>query len=196
MRKYGEAIPTEYHGVKFRSRLEANVAMFLDALKIKWQYEVMSYLLPSGHYLPDFYCPEIKQFIEVKGEVDADRLSHALLLCGELAEKMKCDVLMFGRPNTNFMYEWFGDGVQEDFDISEVCCSHCGKSSFCSNLGSYHCRACKAHEGDHDVGRSINRIDFSNLEEIKSELGFEKAIRETRCYSSPPLNKSASSTQA
>lgn len=37
MRKYGEAIPTEYHGVKFRSRLEANIASIRESYQRKKQ---------------------------------------------------------------------------------------------------------------------------------------------------------------
>jgi len=33
------AIPTEYAGCTFRSRLEARWAVFFDAMRIEWQYE-------------------------------------------------------------------------------------------------------------------------------------------------------------
>ena len=34
-----EAIPTRYKGVRFRSRLEAQWAVFWDELGVKWEYE-------------------------------------------------------------------------------------------------------------------------------------------------------------
>ena len=34
-----KGIPTIYKGIKMKSRLEANMAFFLDCLKIKWKYE-------------------------------------------------------------------------------------------------------------------------------------------------------------
>lgn len=50
-----KAIDTNYKGYKFRSRLEARVAVYLDALNASWQYEIEGYLLPvNGNYLPDF----------------------------------------------------------------------------------------------------------------------------------------------
>jgi hypothetical protein len=53
-----KAINTEYKGYKFRSRLEARFAVFLDAMNITWDYEVQGYTLPiNGNYLPDFYLP-------------------------------------------------------------------------------------------------------------------------------------------
>lgn len=50
-------IQTRYGGYRFRSRLEARVAIFLDHLGIKWTYETQGYkLLGSARegYLPDF----------------------------------------------------------------------------------------------------------------------------------------------
>ena len=35
-----EAIPTKYNNYLFRSRLEARWAVFFDAAKIKYEYEV------------------------------------------------------------------------------------------------------------------------------------------------------------
>jgi len=51
-----KAIDTTYKGYKFRSRLEARFAVFLDALGVNWDYEIEGYTLPvTGNYLPDFY---------------------------------------------------------------------------------------------------------------------------------------------
>jgi len=53
-----KAIDTKYKGYKFRSRLEARFAVFLDAMDISWDYEMQGYDLPiNGKYLPDFYLP-------------------------------------------------------------------------------------------------------------------------------------------
>lgn len=62
------SIPTEYAGVTFRSRLEATWAYNLDAWGIRWSYEPEGVILPSGaRYLPDFWLPEIRTWLEVKG---------------------------------------------------------------------------------------------------------------------------------
>jgi hypothetical protein len=66
------AIQTKYAGYHFRSRLEARWAVFFDRLEIKWEYEKQGYNLPySGNYLPDFWLPEYKQWIEIKGAIPA-----------------------------------------------------------------------------------------------------------------------------
>lgn len=63
-----KAIPTEYNGIMFRSKLEAQWAKFFDVNKIKWQYESEGYELSDGtYYLPDFYLPDQGNFFEVKG---------------------------------------------------------------------------------------------------------------------------------
>jgi hypothetical protein len=63
------AIPTEYAGRKFRSRLEARWAVFLDVLDIEWRYEAEGFRLSNGDgYLPDFHLPRFNGgcWIEVK----------------------------------------------------------------------------------------------------------------------------------
>jgi hypothetical protein len=68
-------IETLYNGYRFRSRLEARWAVFLDYARVIYQYELEGFRLPSGSYLPDFYCPDCSSgrdpipmhaFIEVK----------------------------------------------------------------------------------------------------------------------------------
>lgn len=68
-----KAIPTEYNGYVFRSRLEARWAVFFDALDIEYEYEIDGFEFSDGtKYLPDFYLPDIDggMFIEVKGRMD------------------------------------------------------------------------------------------------------------------------------
>ncbi|WP_199552783.1 hypothetical protein [Streptomyces sp. N35] len=63
-----EAVPTEYGGITFRSRLEADWAKTLDTHSIKWCYEPEAVTLPSGAvYIPDFWLPDLGTWIEAKG---------------------------------------------------------------------------------------------------------------------------------
>jgi hypothetical protein len=76
------AIETSYAGCRFRSRLEARWAVFFDALGIRWQYEPQGFDLDGDRYLPDFYLPDQRLWVEVKGNpaaVDAARLCKAAL---------------------------------------------------------------------------------------------------------------------
>lgn len=62
-------IETLYKGYRFRSRLEARWAVFFDALGIPWEYEKEGYQLSDGSlYLPDFWLPNQKIWVEIKGE--------------------------------------------------------------------------------------------------------------------------------
>jgi len=64
-----KAIETIYNGYKFRSRLEARWAVLFDALGLEYEYEKEGYDLSDfGWYLPDFYLPGPKVFVEVKGD--------------------------------------------------------------------------------------------------------------------------------
>lgn len=64
-----KAIETRYKGYRFRSRLEARWAVFFDALNIPYEYEKQGYDLgQDGPYLPDFWLPGHKLWMEVKGE--------------------------------------------------------------------------------------------------------------------------------
>jgi hypothetical protein len=74
------AIETTYKGYRFRSRLEARWAVFFDALEIKWEYEPQGYEKKFDFdkimYLPDFYLPDSKLYIEVKGNSDFEEWAH------------------------------------------------------------------------------------------------------------------------
>lgn len=75
-----KAIETRYAGYRFRSRLEARWAVFLDAVGIKWEYESEGYNISDARpdasdpwYLPDFYVPNFPfmygfegAFLEIK----------------------------------------------------------------------------------------------------------------------------------
>lgn len=82
------AIETKYKGYRFRSRLEARVAVLLDGLGADWEYEPEGFILDNGlWYLPDFKVKNIYLrnqktptmiWIEVKGEMtdlDAKKLN-------------------------------------------------------------------------------------------------------------------------
>lgn len=63
-----QAIETSYKGCRFRSRLEARWAVFFDALDIPWEYEPQGWEMDGGaRYLPDFWLPEQRDWVEVKG---------------------------------------------------------------------------------------------------------------------------------
>ena len=60
------ALPTNYNGIDFRSRLEARWAVWLDAMKVKWTYEPEGFTDGTLSYLPDFYLHKGDSYIEIK----------------------------------------------------------------------------------------------------------------------------------
>lgn len=65
-----KAIETRHNGYRFRSRLEARWAVFMDMLGVKYEYEHEGFELSNGlRYLPDFWLPGQQCWIEVKPDV-------------------------------------------------------------------------------------------------------------------------------
>lgn len=68
-RRYGP--PVFYRGVRMRSRFEGRFASVLDLFKIAWQYEPGDFILTNQRvYRPDFWLPEGKTWVELKGFVE------------------------------------------------------------------------------------------------------------------------------
>ena len=60
------AIETAYCGYRFRSRLEARWAVFLDAVDLGYRYESEGFDLDGVRYLPDFWLPKLAIWLEIK----------------------------------------------------------------------------------------------------------------------------------
>lgn len=82
-----KAIPTEYNGIVFRSRLEVRWAIFMDSLGVKYQYELEGYDLDSAWYLPDFWLPEQEVWLEVKGGCPTNQEERKVRLLCEYSGK-------------------------------------------------------------------------------------------------------------
>jgi hypothetical protein len=80
-------IETEYAGYRFRSRLEARWAVFMDTLGIKYIYEPDGFDLDGTWYLPDFWLPEQKRWIEIKGQKATEEEKNKARLLALKTEK-------------------------------------------------------------------------------------------------------------
>lgn len=96
-----KAIPTYYNGQWYRSRTEAQWAVFFDFLGIKYIYEKEGFdlrgiELKGVWYLPDFWIPALDCWIEIKGEKPTDEAQKkAAMLC---AGSHKTVAILAGRP--------------------------------------------------------------------------------------------------
>lgn len=94
-----KAIEARYRSHRFRSRLEARWAVFLDGLRVRWEYEKEGYNLPSGPYLPDFWLPDLECWLEIK---PANPTPEEITLAKELAEVTDHPIaIFFGVPGDN-----------------------------------------------------------------------------------------------
>lgn len=121
-----KAIETSYKGFSFRSRLEARWAVFFDAMGVQWEYEKEGYDLgEAGWYLPDFWLPETKSFIEVKPKPVSPCVSQNLYLAGKF----------IGGTGKNTPHDWREDFIDlkrysyssaDDLPTNEFFGTYCG----------------------------------------------------------------------
>ena len=119
------AIPTEYKGYLFRSRLEARWAVFLDTLGIRWEYEPEGLILSDGtYYLPDFYLIDFHLYFEVKrkglryteeGKEAIQKISDGMrtdswagLIC--FGDPMDDELIVFCQETDDGGGGWYEDG--------------------------------------------------------------------------------------
>lgn len=92
-----KAIETKYKGHRYRSRLEARWAIFFDTLGVPFQYEPEGFKFEDGtHYLPDFYLPEQKAWIEIKGGEISQQDKHKVEMLSEHIRETGRHVYLFG----------------------------------------------------------------------------------------------------
>jgi hypothetical protein len=95
-----KAIETRYKGYRFRSRLEARWAVFLDSLGLDWAYEPEGYETSEGLYLPDFFVKggngNRGPWIEVKGTDPRD--SEIKKLCDVCNATTAYGLVVVGPP--------------------------------------------------------------------------------------------------
>lgn len=105
-------IPTFYNGIEYRSKTEARWAVFLNDVGVKSQYEPECFILPGGYkYMPDFYIPDYKGWIEVKGTTFTKK------------EKWKCEQLCLITKQTVMMADGWPDYLSYNafyYDSGEV----------------------------------------------------------------------------
>lgn len=96
-------IPTEYGGVRFRSRLEARWAAFFDLLRWPWEYEPID----LRGYIPDFALtfPRAPMLVEVKSELGIDWWA----LRAKHADRIEAAVGRWADDDETLVLDW-GDG--------------------------------------------------------------------------------------
>ena len=162
------SIPTTYKGVEMRSKLEAAWAEWFDRHKIKWAYEPEGFDLDGLWYLPDFWLPEIKTFVEVKGimdDLDKEKLRRLIPLASERGITV---IVGYAPAGLNYHMgypNWQGEIPDMTADGSEVFahrvllhnavdvarCCNCGRVFFRDVEGSWQCQAGCPYSDNADI---------------------------------------------
>lgn len=88
------AIPTIYHGIQFRSRLEARWASFFDSQKWDWSYEPLDLKGYIPDFLVDFGCHDLQNtLVEVKPLTD---LNQGLQSCRKIERVWEGSAILLG----------------------------------------------------------------------------------------------------
>jgi len=158
-----KAIPTNYRGILFRSKLEAEWAKYFDSIDLKWVYEVEGYQISDDiYYLPDFWLPDCKTFFEVKGIIDEQDLNKIKNLARAVAPKGI--MVAIGRTQVPdslglvtpipFLWddEWAcenGADIIDDRDCVDIAiCQQCDKPYIIYLCQGWSCRNCGYYDGD------------------------------------------------
>jgi hypothetical protein len=122
-----KAIPTEYNGTRFRSRLEARWSIALDALGIPWEYEPRRfYLSQDRSYLPDFRLWGVV-YAEVKPAFSRPECCDRSLMLPMMQkwaaftkEHQQTLFVLWGAPGLHWNTMWFDGFNCERIDLSQL----------------------------------------------------------------------------
>jgi hypothetical protein len=161
-----EAKPTK----NYASKLESKIADWLSYSKIPYIYEPKTYLTEKGNYTPDFYLPLINTYIEVKPKIITFINSNYFALLEAFVIKEKTDLIILTGTNELLYYDlssYLKNGPCVDTSGYIAKCSMCKTVFLTSQEGSYHCRHCGYHNGDHDIIDNLEDNILNYLKVIK-----------------------------
>ncbi len=121
-------IETSYRGYLFRSRLEARWAVFFDALGIQWEYEKEGFDLGNaGYYLPDFWLPEFRFWVEIKP-------TGIPISCEDWSKIAGLGVILLQGEPGNYSSDDYRDAESDCSELADLgrwgVCAICGRIRF------------------------------------------------------------------
>jgi hypothetical protein len=181
-------IETWYRGYRFRSRLEARWAVFLDAAAIEWDYEQEGFRVEGKYYLPDFWLPHNKAFLEIKpGDDWIEIRSELAPLLSALADTSAMDVFLIqGAPcpeDPGDIYVGFVPHIVSFAPQKGICsarlfeCPFCGRCAFRRMDSGAWNMWCQCHGGRTNVFDDANYNPFELSPRIRHAM---QAARQAR----------------
>lgn len=135
------SIPTEYRGITFRSKLEADWARAFDTIGLEWQYEPVGKYFGDVFYLVDFFLPKSRQWVEVKGVFEPADVRKIVSLLEHIpprpytGEDCPDIALVACEPNGVFR-GWQRGACRSDANLLDM------SLSACKNLRLFACAVC------------------------------------------------------
>jgi hypothetical protein len=166
------ALPTVYRGIKFRSRLEARWAHFLDALDVDWQYEPQGYTACDVAYLPDFWLSNVASrgvpgglFLEIKPcrPTEEEEIKARMLALGSgrpVVIAARAPLL----PHREHLLEYVASerGTWDDEGLHFAKCADCGQVNVGYFVRDRQCTACQIGLSDpHEATLMKARTEFN-----------------------------------
>ncbi len=160
------SIRTVYNEIEFRSKLEADWARAFDAIGVEWEYEGRGHYFGDVFYLPDFWLPKSRQFVEVKGVFEPQdcrkiqalvRHAKARPFTGEWCPDISIvacmpDGVFFGWERTATPRDdWWQFLTKAAKSVELFGCTRCNGWWFCDANESFQCQCCGEQYGDHYV---------------------------------------------
>jgi len=184
-----QPIETLYKGYRFRSRLEARWAVFFDEMKIKYKYEHEGFDFGNTKYLPDFYLPEQKLWLEIKPEEPSkEELNKARLLKSSVDDGVEVGILYgdpWVTPDPDFSFRiddthyclllvesWMND---DDVNCLFSECRRCKRFLFHETITS-HCEDSKYADGYVGYG-CCDRMGLTYTDEFKKAYSAARQAR-------------------
>jgi hypothetical protein len=183
---YIKPIETNYAGYRFRSRLEARWAVFLDALGIAWEYEKEGFdLKEDGWYLPDFYLPDYDAWVEIKpSRPERGYLIKPTALSWNGGKSL---LLVVGNPwPGEYVVEYFRPPAQVETCQSLALCSECYGLCVVGDSG-------RTFVGQHACDNSFRVVSLRHSEAFRAARSarFDLMLAHTRVAAvvTPPIEK-------
>jgi hypothetical protein len=188
----GRSIPTRYNGQLYRSNLEADWARAFDTLGVEFQYELEGRYFGDTFYLPDFWLPKSRQFVEVKGVFQpADCRKIVALLnhipAREHTDENCPDIAIVACEPLGVFRGWERGAVRPDADILEMsrkachdlrlfACAICAGFWFADDSLSWKCQCCGYAAGNGHIACDIGSPlpNFPDLSAIRA-MAFDDA---------------------
>ena len=152
------AIPAYYGDTRTDSRLEARWARFIDEHGITWEYHPETYRVGGEHYEPDFWLPDIRTILEVKGAFSGPRDFKVLTFARHASEHDVLSIVGQGPAGESFMIvhptpqevAYPGTGRAQSLLDRAVFfgrCTECGAYQFVESAMAWDCRFCGHYDG-------------------------------------------------